>query len=113
MKAIYGVAYGIQHPERGPLKPAEFTGGEYGAARQLEKIGFEIHKDLDSSDGRDGAWMFQANPAFFDIRGAVTELPEMNWTTAQYAGEISSGDLVYIWEIWSRRWCACPRGDSF
>ena len=42
--------------------------------------------------------MFQANPAFYDIRGALAALPEMNWMTAQYASEISLGDAVYLWE---------------
>ena len=99
------MAYGIQHPERGPLKSSEFTGGEYGAARQLEKIGFEISEGPESTESHAGGWMFQANPAYYDIRGGRSRLPEMNWTTAQYAGEISLREAVYLWNR-SRGWCA-------
>ncbi len=39
-KAIAGVAVGIQHPERGPLKPDEFSGGERTVVSKLEALGF-------------------------------------------------------------------------
>jgi MoxR-like ATPase len=45
-----------------------------------------------------GAWLFQANPAYYDIRAAVAELSELNWTTAQYQNQISAGSAVYLWE---------------
>lgn len=43
-KAIVGAAYGYEHPNRGPLRSEEFTGGIVGAgaARQLLRLGFEI-----------------------------------------------------------------------
>jgi MoxR-like ATPase len=51
-KAIYGVAYGIEHPDRGHLVSADFTGGEHSVARRLEKLGFEVEN---SSVGRESA----------------------------------------------------------
>ena len=44
------------------------------------------------------SWLFQANPAYYDIRGAVSEVSEMNWATSQYQKEIQAGDNVYFWE---------------
>lgn len=41
-KAIAGVAYGFQFPERGCLKPADFSGGESTVVRKLQWLGFEI-----------------------------------------------------------------------
>ncbi len=41
-KAIAGVAFGYQFPDRGPLKPADFTGGENTVQRKLEELGFEV-----------------------------------------------------------------------
>lgn len=41
-KAIFGAAFGFQHPERGPLRHDEFSGGEHQVARRLERLGFEI-----------------------------------------------------------------------
>jgi hypothetical protein len=44
-KAIVGVAFGFEHPERGPLRSGEFSGGIGGvgaAAAQLVRLGFEV-----------------------------------------------------------------------
>lgn len=41
-KAIAGVACGFQHPEWGPLKPEDFSGGEATVQRKLESLGFEV-----------------------------------------------------------------------
>ena len=42
-KAITGAAYGIEHPDRGPLKPNEFDGGDATVRRKLEGLGFVVH----------------------------------------------------------------------
>lgn len=39
-KAIFGVAYGVQHGS--PLDPAEFSGGRDGAAGRLAELGYSI-----------------------------------------------------------------------
>lgn len=41
-KAIAGVAFGIQHPAEGALRPSEFSGGEATVQRTLERLGFEV-----------------------------------------------------------------------
>jgi len=41
-KAIVGVAYGHQFPERGPLHPADFSGGEMSVVPKLQSLGFEV-----------------------------------------------------------------------
>jgi hypothetical protein len=41
-KAIAGVAYGYQFPDRGPLKPSEFSGGEETVRHVLEQLGFKV-----------------------------------------------------------------------
>jgi hypothetical protein len=41
-KAIVGVAYGHQFPEEGPLKPADFSGGEATVVPKLQSLGFEV-----------------------------------------------------------------------
>lgn len=50
--------------------------------------------------GRQGRayWIFQASPKLYDLQGALTELSEINWRTAQHAAEIRAGDRVFIWE---------------
>ena len=41
-KAIAGAAFGFQYPERGPLQPSEFTGGENTVQPKLEELGFQV-----------------------------------------------------------------------
>ncbi len=41
-KAVAGVAVGKQHPDRGPLTPVDFSGGESTVKRVLEGLGFTI-----------------------------------------------------------------------
>lgn len=41
-KAIVGVAYGYQFPERGPLKPSDFIGGKATVQPKLESLGFHV-----------------------------------------------------------------------
>jgi len=45
-----------------------------------------------------GAWIFQANPEFFDARGAVKQLRELRWLVKQHGEEMQVGDRVYLWE---------------
>ena len=41
-KPIVGVAFGYQFPERGYLRPADFSGGEATVQKKLEELGFEV-----------------------------------------------------------------------
>ena len=41
-KAIVGAAFGFQFPQNGPLKPADFSGGEATVVPKLQSLGFEI-----------------------------------------------------------------------
>jgi len=46
------------------------------------------------------AWIFQANPDTFDVRGSLDgrEGQECTWTVNQYVEDIDVGDRVYLWE---------------
>jgi 5-methylcytosine-specific restriction protein B len=41
-KAIVGAAHAYQHPDLGPLKPNEFSGGEQTVQKKLEQLGFTV-----------------------------------------------------------------------
>jgi len=41
-KAVVGAAYGFQYPDQGPLKPADFSGGEATVVPKLQSLGFEV-----------------------------------------------------------------------
>jgi hypothetical protein len=42
-------------------------------------------------------WIFQANPKYYDVIGAVNNLEEITWGVNQYKNHIKSGDKAYIW----------------
>jgi 5-methylcytosine-specific restriction enzyme B len=44
------------------------------------------------------AWIFQSNPKYYDIEGALKVLTEMTWLVNQYQKQIRAGDTVYIWK---------------
>jgi MoxR-like ATPase len=41
-KAVMGVAYGFEHPDEGPLRSQDFSGGRETVGRAVEALGFEI-----------------------------------------------------------------------
>jgi len=42
-------------------------------------------------------WIFQANPKWFDLVGAVSNFTEMSWLARQHANDIEPGDRVFLW----------------
>lgn len=62
-KAIAGVAVGYEHPERGPLRPDEFSGGDATVRRALETLGFSVWSS-------DAAAPFRSAEALEQIRAA-------------------------------------------
>jgi MoxR-like ATPase len=49
-KAIYGVAYGYQHSESGPLSSDDFTGGEQSVVQRLQTLGFDVSATEEDSE---------------------------------------------------------------
>lgn len=44
------------------------------------------------------SWIFQSNPELFDLRRALTALPELTWLVKQHIQDIRVGDRVYLWQ---------------
>ena len=44
------------------------------------------------------AWIFQANPAVYDMRGALRGLKSDTFLVARFKEEIKVGDRIYLWE---------------
>jgi Domain of unknown function (DUF3883) len=61
-KAIVGVAFGLQFPEQGPLRPRDFSGGEATVVKVLTRLGFELWDGkAPLASSRDRAWSRQEN----------------------------------------------------
>ena len=64
-KAIAGVAVGFEHPDRGPMRNDEFSGGERSVKGRLERLGFTVvdHSEVNpEATQTTSAWLFQSNP---------------------------------------------------
>ena len=48
-------------------------------------------------DKGSAGWIFQGNPKYYDVIGAVTNLDFITWSTKQYSTSIKEGDRAYIW----------------
>jgi len=94
-KAIAGVAHGYQHPDLGPLKSGDFTGGETTVATRLRSLGFEVI-GLRPEDRAFRTWAFCANPKRYKILEAVRELDMDYWTVTR--NDVNPGDQAIIWQ---------------
>jgi KaiC/GvpD/RAD55 family RecA-like ATPase len=47
--------------------------------------------------GEPSAWIFQGNPKYYDVIGAVEALDKITWAVNQYPKQIKKGDKAYIW----------------
>jgi MoxR-like ATPase len=98
VKAVLAAAYQRQFPERKPLTSENSTSGLRTTVPKAQELGFEVAGAVDGSAVPERAFIFQANPAYYDIAAAVRELGEMNWSVRQSQNQIHAGDRVYIWE---------------
>jgi 5-methylcytosine-specific restriction protein B len=42
-------------------------------------------------------WIFQGNPKYYDVMGAIKDLDKITWSVKQYQNQIKKGDRAYIW----------------
>lgn len=71
------------------VPPSEQVRNEHGSATEQSPL---------AALPRRSAWLFQSNPALYDLRGALVSLREQVWSVSRYAKEIRVGDRVYLWE---------------
>ena len=89
-KAIAGAAHGYAVPVAGPLKPADFSGGEASVGRLLERLGFSVEAPTRSAEGvppleigRVYTWhelstAFGFSASLFQVGGGMLSRPEQN-----------------------------------
>jgi MoxR-like ATPase len=99
LKAVLAAAHGYQFPDEGPLMPSKnFTSGLDTTVPKAQELGFEVDGETKLASTSNFSWIFQANPAYYDIANAVRTLAEMNWAVNQSKNQIAPGDHVYIWK---------------
>jgi hypothetical protein len=98
VKPVLAAAYRIQFPDREPITSENSTSGLRTTVAKAQELGFEVAGAVDGPGDPERAFIFQANPAYYDIAGAVRDLDEMNWSVKQSPKQVHAGDRVYIWE---------------
>ena len=99
VKAVLAAAYGIQFPDREPITSENSTSGLRTTVPKAQELGFEVAGAVSGTrPSPERAFIFQANPTYYDIASAVRELAEMNWSVRQSPKQIRAGDRVYVWE---------------
>lgn len=53
---------------------------------------------VDAASASTRAWIFQANPQYYDLAGALARLTEHHWLINQHADKIKAGDTVFLWQ---------------
>lgn len=82
-KAIAGVAVGKQHPDRGPLKSNEFTGGVGSVGRKMDQLGFHLIDLLGESDDERETFaelILEAMRLFKEVRTTPFRKTSALWT---------------------------------
>ncbi len=77
----------------------EFAGFDsWGMMRFLYDHKAVFSKPSDAQNSEANTWIFQGNPALFDLRSALRELPRLSWLVKQHREAIRAGDRVFFWE---------------
>ena len=53
-------------------------------------------KDISAAKNKLG-WIFQGNPKYYDVIGAIKDLDVVTWKVGRYQNKIKKGDRAYIW----------------
>jgi hypothetical protein len=70
---------------------------DHDLAALLEAYATILTESTPPTGASEHTWIFQANPEFFDIDGAIAALSELNWLVNQHRDAIRHGDKVFLW----------------
>ena len=59
--------------------------------------GMVLYKKFLAEYGAPSCWIFQGNPKFYDVVGAVTHCDTITWAVNQAPKQIKKDDRVYVW----------------
>lgn len=67
------------------------------AGNKAYSNGMVMYEQFLKELGEPSAWIFQGNPKYYDVVGAVENLDTITWAVNQYPKQIKGGDKAYIW----------------
>lgn len=57
----------------------------------------KIYINLPQDEQATNYWIFQANPKYYDLKSAVSELKELSFSISSHKEEMRVGDTVFLW----------------
>jgi hypothetical protein len=91
-KAIVGAAHGYEHPDRGPMKSSEFSGGEATVRAKLQELGFEVTSP--SKTSLPSVWMVKAGRGDVHAPDALAHgVAAVEWSELGDLSAVSVGEL--------------------
>lgn len=79
------------------LAAPNFEAVDLAAGNKAYSNGMAIYARFLKEIGEPSAWIFQGNPKYYDVVGAVEALDQLTWAANQYPKQIKKGDKAYIW----------------
>jgi hypothetical protein len=79
------------------LAAPDFDEVDAAAGNKAYSNGMVLYGRFLKELGEPSAWIFQGNPKYYDVVGAVEALDKLTWAVNQYPKQIKSGDRAYIW----------------
>ncbi len=79
------------------LDAPNFEEVDIAAGNKAYSNGMVIYARFLKELGEPSAWIFQGNPKYYDVVGAVEALDHLTWAANQYPKQIKKGDKAYIW----------------
>ena len=79
------------------LAAPNFEAVDAAAGNKAYSNGIVMYARFLKELGEPSAWIFQGNPKYYDVVGAVESLDTLTWAVNQYPKQIRNGDKAYIW----------------
>jgi len=80
--------------ETGIPIPDEYK-GKFG--KTIVPLTGDTYRTLEKLFPQKNFWIFQANPEYYDLEGALQNCEEINWGISQHKDKVQKGDEVFLW----------------
>lgn len=79
------------------LATPNFDEVDAAAGNRAYSSGLVLYGKFLKELGEPSCWIFQGNPKYYDVTGAVESLDTITWAVNQYRKQIKQGDHAYFW----------------
>ncbi|MGB7604539.1 MAG: AAA family ATPase [Lutisporaceae bacterium] len=79
------------------INAPNFREVDLAAGNKAYSNGMILYKKFLKEMSEPACWIFQGNPKYYDVVGAINDLDKITWAVNQYPKQIKDGDKAYIW----------------